>query len=168
MSVARRLRERDSRRDAACRLNARMWYNAGVSKTRGRTSNLYTCQTSHPESSICVRCGSRLARDNRGIECSHHKREFDPRCDGEWPNKLAAYLAENVGGTVHPTAHFGITERDSNSVSRSIAKLRKAGWVIESVRGQDCYHVELVVPAGRKCDTVGGTGEMPTDDGETP
>jgi hypothetical protein len=67
---------------------------------------------------------------------------------------------------VHPTAHFGIVKEANNSVSRSIAKLRKAGWVIESVRGQDLYRV-LVVPAGCECDSV-SADEMSVDEGETP
>ncbi len=83
--------------------------------------------------------------------------------------RLRVYVSQNVGGTIHPTAHFGIIRRANKSVSREIAKLRAEGWTIESVRGQDRYLiVGLGEQAESRCAIVDGDREIRTKGGETP
>jgi hypothetical protein len=132
-------------------------------------SNRQTHSTSHGERRTCVRCGARLASDHSGLVCSCHVNRYDPRCDGQWPQKLRAYVSQNVGGTIHPTAHFGIIRQANKSVSREVAKLRTEGWAIESVRGQDRYLiVGLGEQAESRCAIVDGDREIRTKGGETP
>jgi hypothetical protein len=139
-----------------------------MAQTKGLTSNRQTNSTSHNGCRICVRCGARLACDNTGLVCTCHVNRYDPRCDGQWPAKLRAYVSQNVGSTIHPTAHFGIIRRANKSVSREVAKMRTEGWTIESVRGQDRY---LIIGLGEQaeaaCAIVDGDREIRTKGSET-
>jgi len=136
-----------------------------MTTTRGSSSNVETHSTTHGKPRTCLRCGASLSSANRSITCYCHERTYDPRIDGEWTAKLTAYVSENIGSTIHPTARFGIAE-GIHVVSRSICKLRRQGWVIHSKTGQDCYLVQQAPPV---CDIVSGdNGETPTEGGEIP
>ena len=116
---------------------------------------------------ICVRCSARLAADNHGITCTCHRRTYDPRIDATWPEKLTDYLAENVGRTVYPHAHFGIRDAASYVVKRRIHALRRDGWTIAYLPGHNAYRV--IAPRDDcECGIVDDDGEIPTEDGEIP
>jgi hypothetical protein len=69
---------------------------------------------------------------------------------------------------VHPTAHFGVMPRAKYVVARTIGYLRRDGWMIESVPGQDVYYVQRAPQAKSDCAIVSKTAETATDEGETP
>jgi len=119
---------------------------------------------------VCIRlgCGALLASYNRGKVCTHHRRDYDPRTDSAWPDKLKDYLAESVGRTAHPTAHFGIVPEAHSAIWRGICAARSEGWTIASTVGRDSYRV-LGQPPSVTRDTVrDDSGERPPTNGETP
>jgi len=86
---------------------------------------------------LCASCGCVLASDNGGTRCSPCacREPYDPRTDGQFPRRLAAYLARHVGRTVNPCAYFNVVESARYYVHRRVRQLSGCGWEIVGVRG---------------------------------
>jgi len=91
---------------------------------------------------MCVRCGAYLSLYHKSNVCYDHVRDYDPRLDGHWEEKLVDYLTENIGGEACPHAHFGICCAANYVVKRNIKSLRRQGWEIEYVVGKRYYLVK--------------------------
>jgi hypothetical protein len=81
----------------------------------------------------CRRCGCVLAADNPGDLCAPCVRRppYDPRSDGAFAGRLAAYLVANRGRWCDPSLHFGVPTHLRDAVWQAVRKLRRGGWVIE-------------------------------------
>ena len=81
----------------------------------------------------CRRCGCTLAADNPDDLCSpcHRRPPYDPRTDGAFAARLAAYLASNRGRWCDPSLHFGVPPHLRDAVWQAVRKLRRGGWIIE-------------------------------------
>ena len=85
----------------------------------------------------CLSCGCILAADHDNRLCSpcRAREPYDPRTDGDFAAKLAAYLGRHIGGDCDPYRHFGIIPAAHYVVSRQIARLNREGWRIITRHG---------------------------------
>lgn len=84
----------------------------------------------------CRRCGARLASDHLDEEwcspCLRANRDYDPRQDPWFLNRLLSVLAEAPGRTVEPLKALGIGYEHRQVVKDGIKALRRRGHVIRA------------------------------------
>lgn len=96
----------------------------------------------------CTACGCRLAHDHHAPKCTpcNLRDPYDPRTDGDFPRKLADYLARSLGRRVSPCAYFNVIPQARYYVHRRILDLQRAGWGIVGTRGRAGGYCVQTVP----------------------
>ena len=97
----------------------------------------------------CTACGCILAQDHHAPKCTpcNLRDPYDPRTDGDFPRKLADYLARHLGRRVNPCAYFNVVPQARYYVYRRIVDLQRAGWIITGTRGAGGGYLVAAIPA---------------------
>lgn len=115
----------------------------------------------------CRRCGALLAADHDFDEwcspCLRRGRDYDPRDDPQFLDKLLWCLASAPATTVRPLQALGIAYEHREIVKEGIRALRRRGCIIEARPRQPGYRYmgmrlapSSSAPAGLRTSAVGG------------